>query len=111
MSHTVKLDTYQPSQKPSEDYCQVLRDLAVQAVFAYWHERHKPIHIRLVEKKVLHELWRRKVRRRWLGPYPSKRTIERRIQEAATKEHGAKIVNVTAGYYRPNPNLFEKKEI
>ena len=118
MSHTVKLETYQPSKKPSEEYCQTLRDFARKAVFGYWHERHKPIHLSLVEKKVLHELWAikqnnpKRFKEVFGAKYPSKRTIERRIQEEASVNYASdgvpKIVNVTAGYYKPNPVLFEK---
>ena len=112
MSHTVKLESYQPSKKPSEEYCKQLRELARQAVFAYWHERHKPVHLSLIERKVLHEIWKLRVKGKWKGEYPSKRTIERRIQEEASVDCAddgvPKIVNVTAGWYKPNPVLFEK---
>ena len=110
---TQKLLGWEPQEKPDEEVCKKLRQYIVEAVFSFWAERKKPtsligIFFRVnsrISKECKMGLWPRR-----LG-HPGKRTIDRRVNEAADPrfyENGVpKIVAVTAGVYQPNPVLFE----
>jgi len=125
MAKTVKLLGYQPTQKPDEDEeVQWWRQWLVEIVFGLWNEKKqylakmgfppRPIH----QKEILREVTRRvkmlKDEGLWQHKAHEHNWIERRVNECATEEYGPKtdgilkIVNTTAGYYEPNPELFRK---
>lgn len=119
MKGTKKLSDWQPQERPDPEMCAIVRRIVVQVVFAYWNEHEKPIP--LSPSKVCSDYIAQKVqaiirqlreagkwKKKW--GYIGKRTIDRRVNEAADPRfydgHEPKIVAVTAGVYQPNPKLF-----
>jgi len=129
---TVKLEGYQPTGPPEEgSEVQWWREWLVRIIFGLWKEKKdilakrgwtaRPIH----QKEVLREVKRRvamlKEEKLWgtckeyrYSKMRGHNWIERRVNECATEEFGPKtdegvlkIVNVTAGLYAPNPELFK----
>ncbi|MBT0160695.1 hypothetical protein G4O51_12015 [Candidatus Bathyarchaeota archaeon A05DMB-2] len=110
-SVTTKLPTYvPPSGAPlSEEEQQAIRKLCVQAVFSVWNRERRPASLSeifaFVRSKMLDPSYPFSVR--------SKRTVDRRVNEAASPDfyadNVAKIACVSPGIYQPNPKLFEGK--
>jgi hypothetical protein len=99
-----------PSQPPeNEAYLAVIRAKAANAVYSVWNESRKPaqlgeIFIRVRSNIANDETWPKD----WT--WPSKRTVDRRVNEAADFRfyHGpTPIVAVKAGVYCPNPARFD----
>jgi hypothetical protein len=128
---TFKLPNYKPTGKPKENgELAWWRNWLVSIVFGLWHEKKqtlskmgfpaRPVH----QKEIFREKCRRvemlKMEGLWgcTRQYPyamdhGHNWIERRVNEVATLKYGPtvdgvlKVVNVTAGYYAPNPKLFK----
>lgn len=115
-SITLKLPCWKPQLVPAgESECEAIRKLAVEAVYKIWNMEHRPadlmdIYVIVTEKiSVLRQSdewpWRE---------YRSKRTVDRRVNEASSKDFSVdgvpKIVAVSAGLYCVNPALFEAKK-
>jgi len=108
---TVKLPSWRPQGIPlDEPEKQAYRQLAIEAVFSIWNQEHRPAHLseicRIIRQKIRQKLdadeWQ-------FIQWRSKRTIDRRVNEAASIEFGGpipRIVAVTSGIYQPNPQLF-----
>lgn len=107
-SVTKKLPTYTPpSGAPmSEEEQTLIRKLCVQAVFSVWNTEKRPTN--------LGEIYQFVRSRMKAKDYPynvrSKRTVDRRVNEAASpdfyEDNLAKIACVSPGIYQPNPELF-----
>jgi len=113
MPHTVKLQSYQPSQPPPQQECQAMQQIIVQAVMSLYTESKQHISIFSVTIDQIHrrcQIITRALRDRqeWQHPYRGRETWKRRMQEAAYPDNGARIVSVTNGVYKPNPTLFER---
>lgn len=107
-SVTTKLPTYTPpSGAPmSEEEQHLIRKLCVQAVFSVWNMEHRPTNLGeiywFVRERMKEKSYPYKTR--------SKRTVDRRVNEAASsdyyKDNVAKIACVSPGIYQPNPEIF-----
>jgi len=112
---TKKLQSWRPQGIPLDEAERAAyRQLAVEAVYSIWNREGRPAQLseicRLVRRKVKEKI----AADEWpFRSYRSKRTIDRRVNEAASsqfsKDGVPKIVAVTSGVYQPNPTLFEKK--
>jgi len=121
---TVKLDGWQPNAKPPEDECSALRDLIIQAVFGAYHEKKQllaeqekpsqPVSLDEIYLRVQVKVDQLMRVGKWRFMFPSKRTVDRRVNEASSlafNENGVpKIVAVTAGFYTVNPALFVEEK-
>jgi len=112
---TTKLPSWRPQGIPLDEPEKAsYRQLAVEAVFCIWNQQHRPAQLaeicRIIRQKIRDKLD--------AGEWPftqwrSKRSIDRRVNEAASQQFSQgipKIVAVTAGIYQPNPILFEQRE-
>lgn len=118
MKGTKKLKGWKRQPQPDPEMCKILRKLVVKVVYAYWNERHKPIPMspnkacaEYIAQKVQTMLNLLRYRGEWKWGYIGKRTIDRRVNEAADPlfydDKVPKIVAVSAGLYQPNPELFK----
>ena len=112
MAGTMKLKQWKPQPKPNEEMCKCIRQLVVEAIMGYWTTEHKPSTLMRVFCRVQDRIKELKAMGNWPWKIPGKRTVDRRVNEAADPrfyEDGApKIVAVTAGEYQPNPQLFSE---
>ena len=106
LGSVVKLATWQPQLIPlSEQERAWIRQVAVEAVFSAWNTRGRPTDLREIFAFYVERCKAEGVQIR------KKRTVDRRVNEAASTEYGARIVSNTAGMYQPNPTLFlEEKQ-
>jgi hypothetical protein len=108
---TEKLDGWTPQPRPEEEKCAAIRQLVKEAVFQAWQTQQKPVHLQEIWRLVNHKIYEQKKRGQFPWKPPSKRTVDRRVNEAASKAFAddgvPKIVAVSAGYYQPNPEVFE----
>lgn len=110
---TEKLPCWRPQGIPLDDFeRKALRALCIQAVFSTWYQEHRPTQLSEIYRFVKAKIREKLAAREWpFSEYRGKRTIDRRVNEAACgafSENGvARIVAVTAGVYQPNPELFE----
>jgi hypothetical protein len=108
MSPTAKLKGWQAQEKPDEAMCRVLRQIVVQSVYAHWARTGKPAKLKdiasIARDKIVQAEFYGNWKPRW--GTPSKRTIDRRVNEAANPDFYpdgvARIISVTAGVYKPN---------
>ena len=110
---TQKLSTWHPQGIPLDEFeRKALRALCIQAVFSKWNNKRQPTDLREINAFVRDKIKEKQKLGEWpFTSYRGKRTIDRRVNEAACgafSEDGiARIVAVTAGIYQPNPQLFE----
>lgn len=109
---TEKLSTWKPQRIPDEFERKALRELCIQAVFWKWANKRCPTDLNEINAFVRAKIREKRKLGEWPFPdYRGKRTIDRRVNEAAcpsfSEDGVAKIVAVTAGIYQPNPKLFE----
>lgn len=113
---TQKLSSWQPQDKPNDQLCRLLRLMIVEEVFARFARDKKPMALIGIFGRVQERVLELKKLGSWPREWrvPGKRTIDRRVNEAACPafyEGGVpKIVAVTAGWYQPNPALFQNSE-
>ena len=121
---TVKLGNWRPHSKPPNDECAALRELVVQAVFGCYYEKKQllaemgkppqPVSLDEIYLRVQVKVDQKQRIGKWRYGWTSKRTVDRRVNEAATKKYAEngvpKIVAITSGFYRPNPALLEESE-
>lgn len=111
---TLKLDGWKPQRMPDPEMRARLRQYIREVVFSKWNTNYKPVGLMtifyLVQDRVLKDREKGVWPKEW--GVPGKRTIDRRVNEAANpKFYGdqtPKIVAVTAGLYQPNPELFKE---
>ncbi len=110
---TEKLPCWRPQGIPLDDFeRKALRALCIQAVFSTWNNEHRATQLSEIYRFVKAKIREKQSLGEWpFSSYRGKRTIDRRVNEAACgafSENGvARIVAVTAGLYQPNPELFE----
>ncbi len=101
---TVKLPTYQRKLNPVDPVeSEHLRTLIVRAVVQIYNESHRPTDLKEIYDWVIEHLGDVDYR----FHHTSKRSVDRRVNEAASKQHGAKIVAVSAGIYQPSPQFYK----
>lgn len=94
----------------SPEYLAIIRAKAASAVYSVWNEHHQSAQLGEIASRVLLNIGRDET---WPEAWtiPSKRTIDRRVNEAADprfyETHVTPIVAVKAGVYLPNPRRFE----
>lgn len=111
MPETLKLQGYQPSMPPPKQECSDMQQIVVQAVMSLYTESTQHIATFSVDIDQIHRRCQiitraKRDRQEWTYPYRGRETWKRRMQEAAYPENGCKIVSVTNGVYKPNPELF-----
>lgn len=113
---TVKVEGWQPQHPPiSRDEETAMITVINESVMSLFHESKLPLETFACDLLQIYRRSQQKVRRLrdtgdWNYPYRGKRTWDRRVNNAATRKYGAKIVAVTAGKHRPNPRLFLVEE-
>ena len=100
---TVKLDGWKPQQIPLEDEeRKALQDLCVIAVQKVWANWRRPANLDEINRIVQAALVELRLTKEWRWSLDyAKRTVDRRVNEAASGE-APRIVAVTAGVYQPN---------
>jgi len=81
---TLKLNGWKPQRKPNEAMCKILRQDAIEAVFALHHQG-KTAYLQNIYTIVKQRIHTRRKNGKWPPEwgYPGKRTIDRRVNEAA----------------------------
>jgi hypothetical protein len=116
-SITLKLPTWKPQPVPAgESECEAIRKLAVEAVYKIWNTEHRPADLMDIYVIVTEKIGKLRADDEWpWKEFRSKRTVDRRVNEASSKDFYAdgipKICAVTSGVYQPNPRLFAKKPL
>jgi len=119
LTQTVKLPTWKPQLIPlSEEEREWMRGVVTRAVFSVWNRYGRPTDLAEIYQyylKQASEGWHFDQERNYFRLQPSfpqrgKRTVDRRVNEAASKQFGAKVVAVTSGIYQPSPRLFLNEE-
>ena len=114
MTGTAKLDSWEPQEKPDRQMLKTLRQYVVEAVFAKYQKDQTPATLLNIFYRVNSKIKDEIATGRWEWKRPGKRTIDRRVNEAADPrfylDGVPKIVAVTAGVYQPNPELFGEGE-
>jgi len=116
-SITLKLPCWKPQPVPAgESECEAIRKLAVEAVYKIWNTEHRPADLMDIYVIVTEKIGKLRADDEWpWREYRSKRTVDRRVNEASSKDFYAdgipKICAVTSGVYQPNPAIFEKKPL
>lgn len=85
-----------------------MRQIVVESVFALHLANAQPCTLADIYKQSQQKVMTKRDGYTWTWPYRHKRTWDRRVNEAASREHGARIVAVKAGVYKPNPALFKE---
>ena len=114
----VETQTYIPGFLADKDYIVNLQWFAFYAVRGYASQHHKPATLVDIYQRVAENV--RSLQREGAWPrdwkYPSKRTIDRRVNEIASAnpienhimdEAKPRVICTRAGEYLPNPALFE----
>jgi len=110
---TTKLATWHPQGILSDEFeLAAYREIAKQAVFSKWSEKHRATDLREIYAFATAHVSKRIRKREW--PHSqfvrSKQFVDRRVNEAANQRYAVdgvpKIVAVTSGIYQPNPKLF-----
>jgi len=122
---TVKLPGYEPTGKPPEnEETRWWRQWLVEIIYGLWNEKKqylapmgfppRPIHQREIAREVSRRVLMLKSEGLWKHKKHDHNWIERRVNECATEEYGPKtedgilkVVNTSAGFYEPNPELFK----
>ena len=108
-----KLEGWKPQTMPDPEMASRLRQYIVEAVMARWNEKQQPSTLLSIFFRVTDRIAKERQNGQWKWHHPSKRTIDRQVNNAADPRYYGdkipKIVAVTAGVYKPNPQLFEEK--
>jgi hypothetical protein len=114
---TVKIAGWQRQQIPvSRDEEKAMILLINESVMGLFHESKLPLQTFACNLLQIYRRCQTRINGKdglreqgaWRFPYRGKRTWDRRVNDAASEKHGAKIVAVTAGFYRPNVRLFQE---
>ena len=109
-----KLDGWTAQGQPDEDMCTFLRQMIVEAVFSIYYQYKLSSSLQEIYNLVLVKISKANQLGKWKWHTPSKRTIDRRVSDAADPkfyEDGVpKIVAVKAGVYTVNPAMLYSKE-
>jgi len=112
---SVKTPSFKPEFLRDKEYLESIRELSKEAVYARWSSEKRPSQLidiyRFVKRRiqVLIDVgeWDAKA---WTPP--SKRTVDRRVNEAADQKYWdgpTPIIALRAGLYIPNPSLFDEE--
>ena len=113
MTHGLKLQGFQPQKPPPADLCSHLRKLAVKVVYAKYNRLQQPSTLLEISDKVRQTCQMQISSGSWKSTwkFPSKRTIDRRVNEACEPiwydDDVPRLAAKTAGFYVPNPYRFK----
>ena len=110
----LKLNGFQPQKPPPADLCSHLRKLVVRTVDAKWFQTEEPSTLQEIAEKVReiasYEVKKGLWKKTW--KFPSKRTIDRRVNDACEPiwydDDVPRLAAKTAGFYVPNPYRFKE---
>ena len=128
ITDNVKTRGYTPEFLSDLGYIATIQQLVLEAVFGYWSQNQKAAGLKDIYGRVLEKIRIRRIEGSWPWPVPSKRTVDRRVNEcASTNQEENHIMDKLTGkpriiqhsidsndsYYQPNPAMFEQviKEI
>ena len=108
----LKLNGYTAQKPPPADMSSHIRKIAVKIVYAKYNRTGKPSTLREIADKVKQQINTQilngEYKKTW--PFPSKRTIDRRVNEACEAvwydDDVPRLAAVRAGYYTINPARF-----
>ena len=101
--------SFRTAQRPSDAYCQALYQLIREALMSHHTSGALRIHKSGIANKVSHRIRQLKKRNQWaFGDVPSDLTIYRRIEELAEQGEFVQGIRKGSGWYRVNPELFQK---
>jgi len=95
-------------------YIQTLRNLCVQSIYSHWNQKKEPSTLVQVYYSVERKIQEMLNNRQWdtlAWKIPGRKTIDRRTEETADARQWPKeppCLCVRAGFYMPNPALFEE---
>jgi hypothetical protein len=119
----VRTRGYTPDFLNDLGYIGTIQQLVVEAVFGYWSQNQKAAGLKDTYGRVLEKIRIRRANSSWIWPVPSKRTVDRRVNECASnnarenhildpKTGKPRIIqdhiDSNDSYYRPNPVMFEQ---
>ncbi len=122
----MKSPFWQPQTKPSEGpELTASRQLIVEVIFGLYYEKKQllektgmpaqPIRLDEIFKRIESRVQILRACHQWRFPLHEKRWWDRRVNEAAEPKFYPdgvpKVRAATAGWYEPNPLLFEKKPL
>jgi hypothetical protein len=110
----LKLNGWTAQPPPEPDRAEAIRHLAIKAVYSKYYKTEKPSTLKeiadTVQPQINQMIKSGEWPKRW--NYPSKRTIDRRVNEACEPtwfDDGVpRLAAVKAGYYQPNPRRFKQ---
>lgn len=123
---TLKAYGWKPQGRPVESReLEAYRQLIRESIFGIYHEKKEilaeqqmppqPVSLSEVFLEVRSRIARRQSCGQWPFHVHGKRWLDRRVNETATSKYYVdgvpKIVAITAGYYAPNPQLFERQQL
>lgn len=96
---TVKAPSWQPQKPPAPEECMSMWLIVRQAVASLRNEGKEPVSLGQIFSRAQWIVGMKRTRGEWEWPYRVKRTWDRRVNEAATKEVGM-LIATTAGTYK-----------
>ncbi|MDE2439203.1 MAG: hypothetical protein KGN01_07490 [Patescibacteria group bacterium] len=100
------------SDRPSDEDRQKHIDIIVRCVFSEYNMFHRAVHIQRIVKIVYRTIYNMKARGLWNQTIPSRRTLERSVNYAASvtwkyNEGHPRVIALKPGLYFVNPILFD----
>jgi hypothetical protein len=111
---SAKSPSYVPEFLKDPQYIQTIRNLCVQAIYGHWNQKKEPstlIQVYYSVKKKIQEMINNRQWDAMVWKIPGRKTVDRRTEETAAAKHWQKeppCLCVRAGFYMPNPALFEE---
>jgi hypothetical protein len=113
---TGKVESERYVRDPAAAYDERIREMAREVIFSIWNNERRAAKLQEiyegVRKKVSEDIESGEWPKVWY--LPSKRTVDRRVNELAEQDSSkwgpfevAPCICLKAGYYQPNPYLFE----
>jgi hypothetical protein len=111
---SAKSPSYTPEFLRDPQYIQTIRNLCVQAIYSRWNLQKEPstlVHVYYSVERKIREMVNNRQWNTMTWKIPGRKTVDRRTEETAAAKHWPKetpCLCVRAGYYMPNPALFEE---
>jgi len=115
----LKTPAYYPEFLKNGDEIRALQRLVAESIRGYFSEHRRPTPLDAIYSRVMEKIWILRQDGHWPGtwnPRPTKRTIDRRANEVASRNPLENLTMIDgkpfaiapkAGSYLPNPALFE----
>jgi hypothetical protein len=110
---SAKSPSFTPEFLRDPQYVQTIRNLCVQAIYGRWNLKKEPSTLIQVYYSVRRKIQEMVNNRQWdtrNWKIPGRKTVDRRTEETAAAKHWPKeppCLCVRAGFYCPNPALFD----